>query len=144
MARTKAFDGNFQMTEFEIIKDYGEALDKSEQIKILADLNLCRREDIIAVLKKNGIPVPEVIGRKPYNRTKETKQSSAYDKKSKEDRRKKYSRGNYGVIWNEENLSRLGELVREGLSLSQITERFGTGPSAISKQICKHGLRGGL
>lgn len=136
MGRVKPFDGNFQMTEFEIIRDYGEALDKNEQIKILADLNVCKKEDIIAVLKKNGIPVPDKVGRKLYSRTTETNEKRDYEKKAT-------NRKGRGVTWNKENLARLGEFVREGLSLQEMAERFGTGSSAISKQICKYGMRGG-
>lgn len=41
------------MTDKEIIQEYREAKNKVTQIKILADENLCRQADIVAVLKKS-------------------------------------------------------------------------------------------
>ena len=42
------------MTKEDILKDFREAKDKRAQVKILADLNLCKPEDIIAILKEAG------------------------------------------------------------------------------------------
>jgi hypothetical protein len=46
------------MTDKEIIQEYREAKNKVTQIKILADENLCRLADIVAVLKKAGQDLP--------------------------------------------------------------------------------------
>lgn len=46
-----------QMTEHEIVQSYMLAKKRGEQIMILADLNCCQKEDIIEVLKKNGVEV---------------------------------------------------------------------------------------
>lgn len=43
------------MSEGEILTSYRQAKDKKEQIRILADLNLCSPSDIREVLKKNGV-----------------------------------------------------------------------------------------
>lgn len=39
-----------QMTENEILRSYNQAKDKKEQVKILADLNCCSKEDIQKIL----------------------------------------------------------------------------------------------
>lgn len=49
-----------QMTESEIVKSYHEAKRKREQVKILADLNNCSKEEITAILFKNGIDQREL------------------------------------------------------------------------------------
>ena len=111
-----------EMTEFEIVKDYSESADKAAQIGILADLNLCSPADIVGVLQKNGIPLPEGVTSEQY----------------KEFRRPAAGR----VDWNEENIERLRGYVLDGLTLDEIAERFGTGTTAVSKQIAKYDLRG--
>lgn len=42
------------MTKEDILKEFREAKDKRAQVKILADLNLCKPEDIITILKEMG------------------------------------------------------------------------------------------
>ena len=42
------------MTKEEILKDFREAKDQRAQVKILADLNLCKPEAIIDILKEMG------------------------------------------------------------------------------------------
>ena len=111
-----------EMTEFDIVRDYGQAANKAAQIGILADLNMCSPADIIGILRKNGIPLPEGVTSKRY----------------KEFRRPAAGR----VEWNEENIERLRGYVLDGLSLDEIAERFGTGTTAVSKQIAKYDLRG--
>ena len=111
-----------EMTELDIVRDYGQAANKAAQIGILADLNMCSPADIVGVLQKNGIPLPEGVTSKRY----------------KEFRRPAAGR----VEWNEENIERLRGYVLDGLSLDEIAERFGTGTTAVSKQIAKYDLRG--
>lgn len=111
-----------EMTEFEIVKDYRESADKAAQIGILADLNMCSPGDIVGVLQKNGIPLSEGVTSEQY----------------KEFRRPAAGR----VDWSEENIERLRGYVLDGLTLDEIAERFGTGTTAVSKQIAKYDLRG--
>ena len=111
-----------EMTELDIVRDYGQAANKAAQIGILADLNLCSPADIVGVLQKNGVPLPEDVTSKRY----------------KEFRRPAAGR----VEWNEENIERLRGYVLDRLTLDEIAERFGTGTTAISKQIAKYDLRG--
>ena len=42
------------MSNEDIVKEYREAKDKKEQIKILADLNVCDKQEIIKVLINDG------------------------------------------------------------------------------------------
>ncbi len=48
----------FQMSPSEIVQMYKEAKEKSIQIKILAELNLCSQDEIKAILRENGIRLP--------------------------------------------------------------------------------------
>ena len=46
------------MTTDEIVSMYRQAADKTKQIPILADLNLCKPRDIVAVLRQEGEKIP--------------------------------------------------------------------------------------
>lgn len=48
-----------QMTESEIVRSYRRADKKREQIKILAELNLCDKKTIREILRRNGEEVSE-------------------------------------------------------------------------------------
>lgn len=52
------------MTEAEICKEYRESKKQNMQIGILAQLNLCKKADIIDILEKNGITVPKPAEKK--------------------------------------------------------------------------------
>jgi hypothetical protein len=52
-----------QMTNDEIVKSWQEAKDRTAQIKILAELNLCPKEVIIDILKQSGVD-PRKLPRK--------------------------------------------------------------------------------
>ena len=43
---------NLQMSDTEIVRIYKQAKDKNKQIEILADLNLCEKDDILELLTK--------------------------------------------------------------------------------------------
>ena len=47
-----------QMTDGEILTSYRQSKHKADQIKILAELNCCEREDIIAILRAGGETKP--------------------------------------------------------------------------------------
>lgn len=47
------------MAAEEIVREYREARNKKAQIKILADLNLCTKDEIIEVLRSKGVEIPE-------------------------------------------------------------------------------------
>lgn len=61
-----------EMTEAEIVKSFQRAEKKREQIKILADLNACPKQDIRDILEKNGEEVPKTGNR--YTKRKENQE----------------------------------------------------------------------
>lgn len=64
-----------EMTKGEITRAYRESSNKTEQIKILADLNECSRADIEKILKDAGHEIPK-RGRKPnVTKTEEPKRA---------------------------------------------------------------------
>lgn len=48
------------MTEYEIVQAYRLARDKKEQIRILCDMTLLKRDDIMRILRKHAQEVPEI------------------------------------------------------------------------------------
>ena len=48
------------MTPEEIVRSYREALDKKQQLRVLADLNVCKQEVIRKVLIENGVKPQEL------------------------------------------------------------------------------------
>ncbi|MBR4318864.1 MAG: hypothetical protein IKP69_02280 [Oscillospiraceae bacterium] len=46
-----------EMSNEEICRNYRQAKNKSSQIKILADMNLCKVSEIVSVLEENGVQV---------------------------------------------------------------------------------------
>ena len=58
----------------DIVKLYKEAKHKKKQINILTELNLCTRQDIISVLKDNGISREELKKVMDANRRNKKKQ----------------------------------------------------------------------
>ena len=112
---------NLFMSEYEIIKEYGEAADKREQIKILADLNCCSKDEIIAVLHKNGIPLPKGI--------------NIADKQNKK-------RGRTEAIeWTDSMVKRLRDLYESRTSRENIAEVFGVSPSSVGRALEKFGIK---
>ena len=53
------------MTNEEIIRDYKQAAAPMKQIRILADLNQCSRQDIIKILREAGCKLPQLYDKKP-------------------------------------------------------------------------------
>lgn len=108
-------------SDYEIIKEYGEAADKREQIKILADLNCCSKDEIIAVLHKNGIPLPKGI--------------NIADKQDKK-------RGRTEAIeWTDSMIKRLRDLYESKVSRENIAEVFGVSPSSVCRALEKFGIK---
>ena len=107
-----------EMTVDEILYSYRSAKDKAEQVKILAELNLCKICDIEKLLVENGEQVP--------------------DRKTRT-RRKDVAKRNYAA-WDEQSVAQLKAYVREGLSNLDIAERLGRPLSSIEYQISKRGF----
>ena len=100
------------MTEFEIVKSFREALNKNKQVGILSDLNNCKPEVIMEILKRNnailGVPKqPEPTAAKPkVQRAKNTN-------------------------WTPELDAEVTRLAKEGLKITEIAERLGINKQAI-------------
>lgn len=78
------------MTENEIVRQYKEGKDKREQIKILADMNLCEKEEIEKILTDNGCRIPAQTPKKnPKNESSEVTE----DIQKKEPQEKPYAAG---------------------------------------------------
>ena len=57
-----------EMSNPDILRSYQEAKNKNEQIKILAQLNLCSQEAIVEILKDMGVDgrsLPRLLSKKP-------------------------------------------------------------------------------
>lgn len=72
-------ESKMPMSQADITKEYREAKNKKQQIKILADENICKTGDIVRVLLAAGIPeseLPKRPGPKP-GQTKAKKKPEA-------------------------------------------------------------------
>lgn len=60
-----------EMTNGEIITSYRQAKDKKKQIEVLADLNMCSKDEIVEILKEQGVPHRELPRNRGGNTVKE-------------------------------------------------------------------------
>lgn len=102
------------MTPEEICREYRQAKHKDKYIQILADMNLCKPQDILAILSDNGeisgVPAKDVRDRKMNkSRTKTTPMP-------------------------EEVVNDLIKLVEQGYSNTEIAERLGLTADQVSKK----------
>ena len=72
------------MSDEEIVRNYREAKDKKKQVGILADLNVCKPEEIIEILKRGGVP-HYALPRKSSPRLVEPKQEQQMQEKPKQE-----------------------------------------------------------
>lgn len=84
-----------KMSEEEIVRNYRQAKEKTKQVQILADLNVCKPADIIEVLSQNGYTY-EQLGRVAgaYN---VKKQKPASDEKPKPDAKPAFTSAEYAI-----------------------------------------------
>lgn len=84
-----------KMSEEEIVRNYRQAKEKTKQVQILADLNVCKPADIIEVLSQNGYTY-EQLGRVAgaYN---VKKQKPAPDEKPKPDAKPAFTSAEYAI-----------------------------------------------
>lgn len=104
---------NLPMKNEDIVREYAQAKDKNKQVEILADMNLCSRQEILDILQRHGA----VSGSK-----KRTKSAQKKAPKKK-------------VVWS-------GELTRELLRLSEqntpkeeIAQRLGVDLLAVKNKL---------
>lgn len=88
------------MTDEEIVRNYREAKNKREQVKILADLNCMSREEIIQILKAGGIKqqeLPRNRGEKTQKKTEEKPEIRTVAERLEEEEREKRKAGKADV-----------------------------------------------
>ena len=88
------------MTDEEIVRNYREAKNKREQVKILADLNCMSREEIIQILKDGGIKqqeLPRNRGEKTQKKTEEKPEIRTVAERLEEEEREKRKAGKADV-----------------------------------------------
>lgn len=108
-------------SESDICKLYRSALNKKYQIKILAEMNLTNKEEIIGVLNRNSIQVdydklPDIKPMGGWHRTKAPKVSL-------EDRAEKYK-----------------EAERRGMTVTEAALYIGVTANHVRRYAKKHGL----
>lgn len=108
-----------QMTPKEIVRNYREAKNKKMQIGILAELNLCSKQDILDILKQEGLPHREL----PRTR----KESSVSSKTKKEPVKKEITEAAV-----ERKREEIPEAVKEAITKQMIEEQ-----EAIDKHTAK-------
>lgn len=100
------------MSEFEIVADFKSALNKNKQIGILSDLNDCKPDDIMEILKRHnaiqGMP-----------KTAEMNDAKPKVKKAP------------NTKWTPELDAEVSRLASEGLKITEIAERLGMNVQAI-------------
>lgn len=119
------------MTPWEICREYRQAQNKSEQVKILADLNMCSKNDIINLLAERGIEHKEgkKRGRKP----------SAIPKivGGLTERKKIEQKRNGRYIWTEERVQILLRLYDKGNKPKEIAEILGIDAKKVTAKLCR-------
>lgn len=97
----------FPWSEDEIVASYRSALDKKAQLKILADLNVCKVQDIRELLIEHGETLPEV------------------------------RRDLRVLKWTVQEEAQLRQLAAEGKSAAEIAELMGRTKKSIEQKLSK-------
>lgn len=72
------------MTENEIVRQYKEGKNQGQQIKILADMNLCEKEEIEKILIDNGCDIPEPNPKRKQKNTSTKEKENIPEEESQE------------------------------------------------------------
>ncbi len=110
------------MSEHEIIQMYKEAADKNAQIEILADLNVCSKQEILKVLEEAGA----------ISGVKAGKKGRAKEMKPRKER----------VFWSEEMKEEARQLLREEWTVLQTAEKMGLDFGQVQNAVTRYKLRG--
>ncbi len=109
------------MERHEIVQMYKEAADKNAQIEILADLNVCSKQEILTILQEEGL-ISGVKLPKKARRKEETPRLPR-------------------MTWTEELKDSVRRLCGEGLSNLEIAERLGLDEGQIKNAVTRYKLR---
>lgn len=77
---TPAAEEPLQMAEADIVASYRQAAKPADQIKVLADLNVCSKARIIEVLRRAGVELPSKAKRKAPQHFSRDEARALYDK----------------------------------------------------------------
>lgn len=94
-----------------IVNEYKQAKDKSNEVKILSELNVCSVDDIIELLTERGA----ITGIKQH-----TDSTTGVKKKRGEN-----------TVWTPELDAEVSRLFKEGMKITEISERLGIKKQAI-------------
>ncbi len=108
------------MSTFEIVQMYKEAADKNAQIKILADLNLCTKQEILTLLQEEGV----ISGVKKKTQKSEGK-----------------TQAKPRITWDEEAKEKVRSLLREGLTVLEVAERMGLECMQVRNAVTRYKLQ---
>lgn len=114
------------MSDGEIATYYRQALDRKAQIRILAELNDCSTDEIIAILHNRGIEAPKV---KSYDPS-EVKGYNVAGRRAKADA-KRYRTGR----WTEEESQTIVRLYEDGYTVDEIARKVRRTENAIKARI---------
>jgi len=112
-------------TNGKIITEYKQAKQKNKQITILAQLNACSREDIIAILEEGGIDVPYrykykgIPNLKPEKTDKEPLRESVETSRTAENRSVKSAKPQNTLKESDSEKGRLTEQVNEDTMIKE-------------------------
>lgn len=124
-----------QMSEHEICQMYRDAKDKNEQVKILADLNVCDSGTIIDVLSRNGfVPGLPVKSKTAKNDSKKRKPATQFTAEICAEIEKLYASG----IWTGQIAKRLGlnyKAVADKISNMGLPKKYNQNKSDMQKAI---------
>ncbi len=109
-----------QMERYEIVQMYKEAKDKNAQIKILADLNLCTKQEILTLLQEEGL----ISGVKKKLQKLEGK-----------------TQAKPRITWGEEAKEKIRSLLREGLTVLEVAERMGLEYTQVRNAVTRYKLQ---
>lgn len=109
------------MERHEIVQMYKEAKDKNAQIEILADLNACKKEEILTILQEEGL----ISGVKP----------------PKKEAKKEQMRRGAKMIWTDEAKEKVRLLLSEGLTVLEVAERMGLDAVQVRNAVTRFKLR---
>lgn len=92
-----------EMTNEEILRSWRQALDRTKQIQVLAELNLCGRSRIVEILIEGGVDPHELPSVPKYQR------GSCYNPVKKEEAPGKSRRW----IWNPNRTKTADEIIKQ-------------------------------
>ena len=146
-----------QMSTHEIVQMYKEAADKNAQIEILADLNVCSKQEILTILQEqgliSGVKLPKKEAKKEQKSREKLGSPQTLALEGEEEtgrsgvelsevgKRVEAKRRATRMTWTEELKDSVRRLCGEGLSNLEIAERLGLDEGQIKNAVTRYKLR---